>query len=160
MNQRNAAVLMAGLLFIYLVLVGQRAVMFMLSGDTVGQMIGGALLIFPCIAAWAICRELLFGFRSARLFRDLDRSDSLPGWAGNASVERSRQKPEMENHRTSCLAELAEQPDSWRAWFCLGLAHDGCGERRLAREAIRRAIALSRRQGPRQPRSELFDTSS
>ena len=33
-------------------------------------------------------------------------------------------------------------PDDWRAWYRLGLAYDASGDRRRAREAVRRAITL------------------
>ncbi|MGT2424635.1 hypothetical protein [Amnibacterium kyonggiense] len=35
-------------------------------------------------------------------------------------------------------------PDDWRAWLRLGIAYDNAGDRRRARAAIRRAIALAR----------------
>jgi Flp pilus assembly protein TadD len=37
---------------------------------------------------------------------------------------------------------VEQDPASWRAWFRLGLAYDASGDRRRARGAIRRAIAL------------------
>jgi Flp pilus assembly protein TadD len=45
-------------------------------------------------------------------------------------------------------AEVEQDPASWRAWFRLGLAYDASGDRRRARGAIRRAIAL---HGTREP---------
>ncbi len=41
--------------------------------------------------------------------------------------------------------EVEAAPEDWRAWYRLGLAYDGSGDRRRARAAIRRAIALERR---------------
>jgi Flp pilus assembly protein TadD len=37
---------------------------------------------------------------------------------------------------------VATAPDDWAAWFRLGLAYDDAGDRRRAREALQRAIAL------------------
>jgi cytochrome c-type biogenesis protein CcmH/NrfG len=41
-------------------------------------------------------------------------------------------------------AEVESAPESWRAWFRLGLAYDASGDRRRAREALRQAIRLER----------------
>jgi Flp pilus assembly protein TadD len=41
-------------------------------------------------------------------------------------------------------AEVTAAPESWRAWFRLGLAYDASGDRRRARHAIRTAISLHR----------------
>ena len=38
--------------------------------------------------------------------------------------------------------EVTASPDDWRAWYRLGLAYDASGDRRRAREAVRRAITL------------------
>jgi Flp pilus assembly protein TadD len=40
-------------------------------------------------------------------------------------------------------AEAEAAPDDWRSWFRLGIAYDDAGDRRRAREAMRRAITLS-----------------
>jgi Flp pilus assembly protein TadD len=37
-------------------------------------------------------------------------------------------------------AEVEAAPDSWRAWFRLGLAYDASGDRRRARSALRESI--------------------
>ena len=39
-------------------------------------------------------------------------------------------------------AAVEANPDDWRAWYRLGLAYDAAGDRRRAREAVRRAIRL------------------
>jgi Flp pilus assembly protein TadD len=40
---------------------------------------------------------------------------------------------------------VERDPEEWRAWLRLGLAYDASGDRRRARAAVRRAIALARR---------------
>ena len=42
-------------------------------------------------------------------------------------------------------AEAEAAPEDWRVWVRLSLAYDAAGDRALARGAMRRAIALSRR---------------
>jgi cytochrome c-type biogenesis protein CcmH/NrfG len=145
MRGRTGAIIMAVLLLFYVVLVGQRAILFLLSGEPVGQIIAIALLILPAIAVWAIVRELLFGFWSQRLTRQLEAEGSLP--VEDISVQRTGRSMRTNADITFATyhKEVQEYPDSWRAWFRLGLAYDASGDRRRARSAIRHAIQLSRR---------------
>lgn len=144
MKGRLAVVLMALLLLFYLALVGWRAVLFILSGEPVGIVIGAALIVLPAIGAWALGRELLFGFRSGRLVGLLEDEGELP-------VEQLPIRPSGRPVRDAADAEFPQfraavdaAPEDWRAWFRLGLAYDASGDRRRARGAIRTAIALER----------------
>ncbi|SDK75415.1 hypothetical protein SAMN05216282_11250 [Cryobacterium psychrotolerans] len=145
MRGRLAAALMALLLLVYLVLVGWQAVKFMLTGEPIGIVIGGALIILPIVGVWALARELQFGLGSERLLRRLDAEGELP-------VDELPSRPSGRPYRDAADAdfprfrEAAEaDPENWRAWFRLGLAYDASGDRRRARGAIRTAIALERR---------------
>lgn len=146
MRNRLAAILMAVLLLVYLVLVTQRAVMLVLTGEPVGIAMGVALIVLPFIAAWAIGRELLFGARTERLVRQLDAEGGLPveDLPTRASGRPLRDAADREFPRYR--AEVEAEPESWRAWFRLGLAYDASGDRRRAREALRQAIRLERAQ--------------
>ncbi|GAA2065918.1 tetratricopeptide repeat protein [Leifsonia soli] len=146
MRNRLAALLMAVLLLVYLVLVTQRAVMLVLTGEPVGIAMGVALIVLPFIAAWAIGRELLFGARTERLVRQLDAEGGLPveDLPTRASGRPLRDAADREFPRYR--AEVEAEPESWRAWFRLGLAYDASGDRRRAREALRQAIRLERAQ--------------
>ena len=145
MKGRLAVALMALLLLVYLVLVGWQAVRFMLSGEPIGIVIGGALIILPVIGVWALVRELLFGLGSERLVRRLDAEGELPpdDLPTRPSGRPLRDAADAEFPRFQADVEAA--PDDWRAWFRLGLAYDASGDRRRARGAIRTAIALERR---------------
>ncbi|SEA70320.1 tetratricopeptide repeat protein [Leifsonia sp. 21MFCrub1.1] len=146
MRNRLAALLMAVLLLVYLVLVTQRAVMLVLTGEPVGIAMGVALIVLPFIAAWAIGRELLFGARTERLVRQLDAEGGLPveDLPTRASGRPLRDAADRDFPRYR--AEVEAEPESWRAWFRLGLAYDASGDRRRAREALRQAIRLERAQ--------------
>lgn len=144
MKSRLAVIPMALLLAFYLVLVGWRAVLFVLSGDPVGIVIGVALMILPVIGVWALLVELRFGRRSEQLVRRLDDEGGLP-------VEELPTRPSGRPFRDAAdaefprfKAEVDAAPEDWRAWFRLGLAYDASGDRRRARGAIRTAIALER----------------
>ena len=144
MRNRLAAILMALLLLVYLVLVTQRAVLLILTGEPIGVAMGVALFVLPVIAAWAIGRELLFGARTERLVRQLEAEGNLPveDLPTRASGRPLREAADAQFPQYQ--AEVEAEPASWRAWFRLGLAYDASGDRRRAREALRQAIRLER----------------
>jgi len=140
----GGAALMALLLLLYLVVAVTRAIAFLRSGQPIGVVIGVALLVLPVIGAYLLVRELLFGLRATRLTRRLQAEGALPGddlpRRASGRVERTAADAAFTQY-----AEAAEAgPDDWRAWLRLGLAYDMAGDRRRARAAVRRAIALSR----------------
>ncbi|RII94943.1 hypothetical protein DZF95_03035 [Clavibacter michiganensis] len=142
MGTRIGVGLMAVLMALYLVVLGQRAVILMLSGEPVGVALGLGLVILPMVGVWALVRELHFGVRSARLARILGEEGGLPV---DDLPTRASGRPVREAADASFpgyQAEVEQDPASWRAWFRLGLAYDASGDRRRARGAIRRAIAL------------------
>lgn len=144
MKGRIAAIVMAVLLAVYLVLAGQRAVMFVLTGEPVAILIGVALIVLPIVGAWALYRELQFGIRTQRMVERLEREDELPvddlPKTPSGRPVRDAADAEFEQYR---LAVEADETD-WRAWFRLGLAYDASRDRRRARAAIRTAISLER----------------
>jgi cytochrome c-type biogenesis protein CcmH/NrfG len=146
-KNRVAAILMAVLLLIYLVLVFQRAVLFIETGQPIAIAMGVVLFVLPVIAAWAIGRELLFGARTEKLVRILDGEgglpvDDLPHRASGRPIRDAADK-EFPQYK----ADVEAEPGSWRAWFRLGLAYDASGDRRRARAALRESIRLYREGG-------------
>jgi cytochrome c-type biogenesis protein CcmH/NrfG len=144
MRNRLAAILMAVLLLVYLVLVTQRAVLLIMTGVPVGIAMGVALFVLPLIAAWAIGRELLFGARTERLVRRLDAEGNLPEEDLPTRASGRPLRDAADEQFPQYRAEVEAAPESWRAWFRLGLAYDASGDRRRAREALRQAIRLER----------------
>lgn len=144
MRNRLAAILMAVLLLVYLVLVTQRAVMLIATGVGVAVAMGVALLVLPFVAAWAIGRELLFGARTERLVRQLEAEGNLPVEDLPTRASGRPFRDAADEQFPQYRAEVEAAPESWRAWFRLGLAYDASGDRRRAREALRQAIRLER----------------
>lgn len=142
MSARIGVAVMAAALALYIVLVGQRAVIFLASGDPVGVAMGVALIVLPLIAVWALGRELWFGARAQRLGRLLEDEDALPdvdvAVRPSGRIVRSEGAVLFPQFRDDVTAH----PDDWRAWYRLGLAYDAAGDRRRAREAVRTAIRL------------------
>nr|WP_210481781.1 tetratricopeptide repeat protein [Naasia sp. SYSU D00948] len=137
---------MAALLVLYLFVAGQQAVLFVLSGEPVAVAIGIALAVLPVLGAWGLARELLFGIRAQRLaerLQDDGTEESVP------RLPSGRAERAAADARFPRFKEAVERsPEDWRAWFRLGVAYDEAGDRRRARQAVRQAIALERRQRP------------
>ncbi|WP_445442196.1 hypothetical protein [Clavibacter sp. km1a] len=142
MGTRIGVALMAVLMMLYLAVAGQFAVLLMMSGELVGVALGLGLVFLSLVGAWALVRELLFGIRSARLTRILDEEGGLPVADLPSRASGRPLRDAADAAFPAYQAEVEEEPASWRAWFRLGLAYDASGDRRRARGAIRRAIAL------------------
>ena len=144
MKGRAAALVMTALLVVYLVLVGQRAVLFIATGVPVAIVMGVALLVFPVVAAVLVGREIQFGVRTQRIVRRMAAEGTLPvedlPTRASGRPERAAADAEFPVYQ-----EAVERDESdWRAWFRLGLAYDASGDRRRARAALREAIRLQR----------------
>jgi tetratricopeptide (TPR) repeat protein len=139
---RIAALVMCVLLVLYLVLVAQRAVLFIATGEILAVLIGVALFVLPVIGVFALLAEVRFGIRTEQIVKQLENEDELPvdDVPRRASGRYEREAADAAFPRYAAAIEAA--PDDWRAWFRLGLAYDACGDRRRARGAIRRAIRL------------------
>jgi cytochrome c-type biogenesis protein CcmH/NrfG len=139
--------IMSALLLLYLAAVAQLAISLIIAGDLLAKGIGIALLVLPLIGAWAMAAELAFGLRSQRLADRLHGEGALPvddlPKRSSGRTDRAAADAQFPGYRS----EVEGNPDDWRAWFRLGLAYDASGDRRRARQSIRRAISLERR-GP------------
>lgn len=144
MSARVGVVVMAALLALYIALVAQRAWLLLVSGQPVGIAMGVALVVLPVIAAWALWRELAFGFGTQRLARRLEADDALPAEELTVRPSGRPDRAQADELFPAYRAAVEARPDDWRAWFRLGLAYDGAGDRTRARQAMRTAIRLER----------------
>lgn len=135
---------MAALLTLYFVFAGVRAVALLASGTPVAIAMGAALIVLPLLGAWALAREVLFGWRSTALVDRLEAEDALPDDLGEAGPTGKADRDTADAAFPRYRAEAEAAPESWRAWMRLGIVYDACGDRRRARAAIRTAIALER----------------
>jgi cytochrome c-type biogenesis protein CcmH/NrfG len=136
-------VLIAALLVLYVVLVGQRAVAFIATGLAVGVAIGGALLVIAVVGVLLLVLELRFGFRITRLATRLEREGGVPDdvvpLRPSGRPDRAAADALFGRYRDAVQAA----PQDWRAWFRLGVLYDAAGDRRRARDAMRTALRLS-----------------
>lgn len=142
MSARIGVVVMSALLLVYIVLVGQRAWLLLTSRDGIGIAMGIALFVLPIVAVWAIGRELWFGWRAESLGRTLELEDALPAESVGVRPSGRVMRDDADAVFPAYRAAVEQNPDDWRAWYRLGLSYDASGDRRRAREAVRRAIRL------------------
>ncbi|EHI14092.1 tetratricopeptide repeat protein [Mycolicibacterium thermoresistibile] len=133
-------------LVVYFVLLGRLGWMFITSGSAAAVGLGLALMILPFIGVWAMVSTLRDGLAHQRLARiigeegfELDVSD-LPR-RPSGRIQREAADALFEQVR----AELEADPDNWRRWYRVARAYDYAGDRRRAREAMRKAVELQER---------------
>lgn len=144
MSARIGVAVMGVLLALYIVLVAQRAWLLLLSGEPIGIAMGVALVVLPIIAAWALWRELAFGLGAQRLARVLESEHAEPAEEVDVRPSGRPDRAQADALFPAYRDAVEQHPDDWRAWFRLGLAYDGAGDRSRARAAIRRAISLEK----------------
>lgn len=142
MRTRVGVVLMAVLLALYLFVCLQYSVVAFASGTAPGIVLGVGLLILGAVGVWGLIRELMFGVRAERLARRLEGEDGLPKEVLDSRASGRPLREEADELFPRYAEEVDAQPENWRAWYRLGLAYDASGDRKRARGAIRRAIAL------------------
>lgn len=139
---RTVTAVLVVVLAVYLILVGWRGVLLLQDGSALAVGLGGAVLVLPIVAAWLVWREVRFGLATQAMARELDAAGELP-------VDDLPRRPSGRVDRAAADAAFAVRraaaeaaPGDWRAWYLLALAYDDAGDRRRAREAMRRAAAL------------------
>lgn len=144
MSARIGVAVMAAALLLYIVLVGQRAVALLTSGDGIAIAMGVALIVLPLIAVWALGREIWFGVRAEQVGRRLEREGGLPQDLVAVRPSGRAVRDEADALFPAYRAQAEQHPGDWRVWYRLALAYDAAGDRRRAREAVRTAIRLER----------------
>ena len=147
MRTRIAVVIMAALLALYLVFALRYGFILIGVRQPVPVAIGVALLVLPVVGAWAMVAELLFAVRADRLAKRLEDEGGMPSERVPVSPSGRVDRAAADALFPSYRAAVDADPESWRAWFRLGLAYDASGDRRRARWATRTAIRLSRTAG-------------
>jgi hypothetical protein len=146
MSARIGVAVMAVLLLVYIVLVGQRAWLLLVSGDPVGIAMGVALIVLPVVAVWVLGRELWFGVRAEQIARRLEGEGGLPDESVAVRPSGRVMREDGDAVFPTYKAEVEGAPESWRAWYRLALAYDAAGDRKRARAAVRTAISLESKE--------------
>lgn len=134
-------IVMSALLLVYLGFALVYASILLRDDSLIVKGMGVALLILPLLGAWGLFAEWRFGVKSSRLKQQLERDGDLPEFphtpGGRPLKDQAlEQFPQFQS-------QVESEPESWKAWFRLGIAYDACGDRRRARWAVRKAIQIS-----------------
>lgn len=135
---------MTALFLLYVALLANTGVSLILTGILAGQIMGVLILAFPLLAIWATFVELRFGLAAEKLVARIESEGAWPdlGIETKPSGRAVRASADAAFAKWRALAE--ENNADYHSWFNLSLAYDACGDRRRARAAMRRAIALAK----------------
>jgi hypothetical protein len=139
--------LVTALLVFWLAVAFQRSFLLLGDPEPVAKAIGAGYLLLPCIGAWALIRELLFGAQTQRMARHLDREGGLPVDDLPRTPAGRIVRAAADEAFPAYRAEAEAEPDNWRSWFRLSCAYDAAGDRKRARRAMRDAAKLYGRHG-------------
>ena len=146
MTARRVVVVLVAAVVVYLLILGQRAWLLITSGEPVGVVLGLGVVLLPIVGAVLVVQEVRFGIATQRLGSKLAAAGALPlddvPRRASGRVDRVVADRAFAHYRS----EVEAAPDDWGAWYRLGMAYDDAGDRRRARAAMRRAIALESSQ--------------
>ncbi|MGW9626910.1 hypothetical protein [Microbacterium sp. NPDC055521] len=144
MSSRIGVAVMGAALVLYVVTAGWLAVMFLRVATPISVGMAIALIVIAPIGAWALVRELLFGFAADRLGRTLDAEDGMPEAPERLTPSGRLLRDDIDPLITQYGAAAEAEPGDWRVRYRLGVVQDAAGRRKEARASIREAIRLSR----------------
>ncbi|WP_307381198.1 hypothetical protein [Microbacterium sp. W4I20] len=136
--------LMAAALLVYLAVAIWLAVMFIAVGSPVSIGMGITLIVLTPIGAWALLREMQFGFAADRLGRTLDAEGGMPPVETELTPSGRIARADADPLIARYTAEAEAPGADWRTRYRLGVVQDAAGRRKDARASIREAIRLAR----------------
>lgn len=142
MTPRTVAWILAAAVAVYLLFTAARSWVLIASGDPVPMLLGVSVIAIPAIGAWVLWRELAFGLNTQRLGRELGAQGGLPVDDLPRTPSGRIEKDAADVRFAEYEQQVQESPDDWRAWYRLAIGYDDARDRKRARAAMRRAIAL------------------
>jgi tetratricopeptide (TPR) repeat protein len=134
---------MSALVVVYLVLVAERSIALIGSGESIGVAIGSLMILLPAVAFWGIFMELRFGLRIEKLGEILKKENAWPQFPFELRPSGRPTKDSAQEVFEQFRQNVQSDEGNWKAWFALGLAYDAAGDRPRARKAMRQAISLA-----------------
>lgn len=140
MKAKQTAFVLAAVFVAYAALIGYRGVLLIKVGTPVSVVLGLAVLVIPVVGAYLVWREIQFGRRTEVLAKELEAAGGLPvddlPRRPSGRIDRAAADEAFGRYR----AEAEAAPGDWRVWFRLSTAYDAAGDRKRARQAMRKAI--------------------
>jgi hypothetical protein len=133
-------IVMTAFAFTYVFLLGGRALTMLAEPNPVAIAMGVGMMVFPLFAVWAILREIKFGIDAEKITKralaiELPELELVLRPSGRATKE------------SAALAfEAVKQnfdESQWTQWLLLSEAYEASGDRKRARESMRKAISLA-----------------
>ncbi len=138
------AVAVTVLLVLDVVKIAGRGGSMIGTGEPVLIAIGLGVLIIPLLVIGLIAREYWLATTVQRMADTLFAEGNLPvddlPRSPGGRIDRAAADEAFEPYR----AAVEAAPEDWRAWYHLAFAYDASGDRRRAREALRRAARFFR----------------
>ena len=130
-------------LFVYFALLTRTAVTLIRTGTAQTVTLGIGVLALPIVGAWAVLATLRAGVTLQRLARLAAQDGMELDVAGLPRMPSGRiERDAADGLFATVRTELEADPDDWRRWYRLARAYDYAGDRRRARETMRRAVEL------------------
>ncbi|MEO0061432.1 MAG: hypothetical protein RL343_1050 [Actinomycetota bacterium] len=138
------AVVMSALLFLYVLLLLNTGIKLLTVQVPTAQVMGALILAFPLLGVWAIIVELRFGLAAERLVARIEAEGTWPDLGIDTKPSGRAVRASADAAFAKWSAAAQQNDTDFHAWFNLSLAYDACGDRRRARAAMRKAIALAK----------------
>jgi hypothetical protein len=114
------------------------------TGELIGVLMGVVVVFIPLLGVWILIREIRYGATTQAMAHELLEPrgccprTTCPAAPPAGSCGRPRTPTSCSTRRRSRRTRT-----SWQSWHRLALAYDACGDRRRARDAMKRAIRAS-----------------
>ena len=151
MTARRFAAIAVAAAVIYMVFLGWRGLLLLGSGSVGGVLLGLAVLVLPALGVYLVWKEVSFGIRVEALAKRLEAAGELPADDLPRRPSGRIEREAADERFATASDDLDSLPNDPGAWFRVAVAYDDAGDRRRARAAMRRAIALESGRGPAGP---------
>jgi hypothetical protein len=124
----------------YVLLLAGRAWTLIQDSNPIAVLMGLGMAVFPLVAIWAIYKEIRFGLASEQLVKraiaegvtELELELRPSGRATKDSAQRAFESVKDSFDETS-----------WSSWLLLSEAYEASGDRKRARQAMRKALLIA-----------------
>jgi len=140
-------ILLAGisiLSFGYIGLSILRAAQLQSYDDVTGILWQIGIVLIAGISFGLILREIWFGLQLQKLASIMNKEHLLLPDTLEKLPSGRTDRSDADMRFLQMKQEVEASPDRWQSWFRLGLAYDEAGDRRRARESMRKALQLFR----------------
>ncbi|SNT05407.1 hypothetical protein SAMN06309944_1879 [Micrococcales bacterium KH10] len=138
------AVLVTGLLAIYVWALFGRAVALIGTGEFAGIGIGVAVLVLPVFVVVLVLREWYLAAQVQSMANELAAADELPKDELPRSPGGRIDRAAADEAFLAVRELVADDPANWKNWYHLAFAYEAAGDRGRARKSLRKAAALRR----------------